>query len=387
MENALEKELARHPSATVMLAYGEGSAIRSGLLGKVSGILLRNGRKAVEFGGIMPNPTLAKVHEGAEMAGKENVGLILAVGGGSVSDCAKMIAVQARSEDDIWETDIKNGKYGTPAEAAERDAIDVGTIVTAAGTGSDQNNDAVITNEAEKIKCDLYGRYPLFSILDPSLTLTVPAAQYAAGAFDSLSHAMETYFGKETRLSVSDAMNEAVMRDIIANMRKGLAALRKGNAGSDEDISARGELMWDAAIAENGILKAGKKTDFQCHMIEHQLGAYTDCSHGRGLAVLHPVLYRRLAEFDKSRFADFAVNVWGIPRNAGDDNTLARLGVERLESFIKECGLPSDFRELGAENMLDGETLRKIAASTIISDGCAHRFSPIEILSVLKECM
>lgn len=371
LTEALEKELPSYGSK-VMLCFGYSSIKKSGLYDKVHAILEKAGKTVIDFGNIMPNPSYAKVQEGAEIARKENIDLILAVGGGSVSDCSKMIAAQALCDEDIWDMEIEENRF-------PQKAIPVAVVVTASGTGSEQNNDAVITHEEKKIKCDLYGLLPEFSILDPSLTLTVPMTQVMAGAFDSLSHAMETYFGKPSETFITDEINEAVMRNIICNMRKA-----KNNPN---DVDARGELMWASAIAENGLLKLGKKGDFQCHMIEHQLGAYTDCSHGLGLAVLHPVVYTHLLKDNTAKFRRFAEKVWDINVQGKDDLEIAGEGISALKSFIKEMGLPLSFTEMGIADMLDLETIRKIAQSTIIRENCARQFSPIEILQILKECL
>lgn len=368
---SLEQELKSYGSR-VMLTYGMSSIRKSGLYDRIHAILEAAGKTVVDFGGIMPNPSYAKVQEGAQIAKKENIDLILAVGGGSVSDCSKMIAAQARTEEDLWEMELTHGRL-------PKDAIPVGIVITASGTGSEQNNDAVITNEEKKIKCDLYGLYPDFSILDPSLTLTVPMAQVMAGAFDSLSHAMEIYFGKPSESFITDEVNEAVMRSIISNMRK-----VKSNP---EDIDARAQLMWGSAIAENGLLKLGKKPDFQCHMIEHQLGAYTYCSHGEGLAVLHPVVYGHLLRHNTHKFKNFAQRVWAVDVCGKSDLEAAAEGLSAMKSFIREMGLPLSFTEMGIAEMLDADTIRKIAQSTIIRENCAKQFSSIEILQILKECI
>lgn len=369
LEDALRKELPSY-GKRIMLAYGCGSVKRSGLYDRVRGLLEELGKEIVDFGGIMPNPTYAKVKEGAALAVRENVDFILAVGGGSVSDCAKIVAVQALSEMGIWTMEVREGRYPDKG-------IPVGVVVTASGTGSDQNSDAVITNENEHIKCDLYGILPEFAVLDPQLTMSVPMMQVMSGAFDSLSHAMETYFGRPGETFISDELNEAVMRNIIRNMRR--------VHENPEDIDARGELMWCSSLAENSILKLGKETDFQCHMIEHQLGAYTDCSHGQGLAVLHPVYYRHIVRDYAPKFARFAEAVMGIRNAALSELALANAGIDSLADFIREMGLPSTFPEMGLKDLEDS-MLRKIAASTMIRPGCARRLSPIEILQILREC-
>ncbi|WP_418529612.1 iron-containing alcohol dehydrogenase, partial [Hominenteromicrobium sp.] len=308
---------------TVMLAYGGGSIKRNGVYDEIMGILNAAGKRVVEFDRIMPNPTYAKAQEGAKLARENHVDLILAVGGGSVSDCCKVISAQAKLDEDIWE--LENTKHTFPTEF-----IPLGTIVTVFGTGSEMNNGAVITHEEKKIKGALWGAQAEFAFLDPSYTLSVPMKQVISGAFDTLSHAMETYFGKPDENNLSDDLGEAVMRSVIHNTRVLLT--------DPENDDARSELAWASAMAENGILKIGKVTDFQCHMIEHQLGAYTNCNHGAGLAVIHPVLYRHICKSGTARFARWAQNVWGIAPKGSIEETAAA-GIDALAAFIREIGL------------------------------------------------
>lgn len=352
---------------TVMLAYGGGSIKRNGIYEEVLGILNECGKNVVEFSGIMPNPTYAKVQEGARLARENNVNLIIAVGGGSVSDCCKIVSAQAKLDEDIWE--LENTKHTFPKEF-----IPMGTIVTVFGTGSEMNAGAVITHEEKKIKGALFGAQADFAFLDPTYTMSVPFAQVISGAFDTLSHAMETYFGKPDENNLSDDINEAVMRSVIRNIRM----LMKDN----NNYEARSELALASSMAENGILKIGKVTDFQCHMIEHQLGAYTDCNHGKGLAVIHPVLYRHIYKEDLDRFARFAVNVWGIERKETKEET-ALAGIDTLGSFIREIGLPSTLKELGIPEDTD---LKAVADSTVLTAGCCKKLTHKEIYDILEEC-
>ena len=272
---------------TVMLAYGGGSIKRNGVYDEIMGILNAAGKRIVEFSGIMSNPTYAKVQEGAKLARENHVDLILAVGGGSVSDCCKVIS----------------------------------------------------------------------------------------GAFDTLSHAMETYFGKPDENNLSDDINEAAMRSIIRNSRILLT--------DPENYDARSELAWASAMAENGVLKIGKVTDFQAHQIEHQLGAYTNCNHGAGLAVIHPVLYRHIYKSGAARFARFAQNVWGIAPKGSDEET-AVAGIDALAAFIKEIGLPTSFAELGIPADTD---FRAVADSTNITSGRCKKLMHDEIYEILQECL
>ena len=301
------------------------------------------------------------------MAREHHVDLILAVGGGSVSDCCKVISAQANVDEDLWELEYTKHTFPTKF-------IPLGTIVTVFGTGSEMNNGAVITHEEKKIKGALWGAQADFAFLDPSYTMSVPMRQVISGAFDTLSHAMETYFGKPEENNLSDDINEAVMRSTIRNIRLLLT--------DPENYEARSELAWASAMAENGILKIGKVTDFQCHMMEHQLGAYTDCNHGAGLAVIHPVLYRHIYKDGAKRFARWAQNVWGITAAATDEET-ALAGIDALADFIREIGLPTSFAELGIPADTD---LRAIADSTVLTPGCCKKLTHDEIYEILQEC-
>ena len=272
---------------TVMLAYGGGSIKCNGVYDEIMGILNAQGKCVVEFSGIMSNPTYAKVQEGAKLARENHVDLILAVGGGSVSDCCKV----------------------------------------------------------------------------------------TSGAFDTLSHAMETYFGKPDENNLSDDINEAVMRSVIRNIRILLT--------DPENYDARSELAQASAMAENGVLKIGKVTDFQAHQIEHQLGAYTNCNHGAGLAVIHPVLYRHIYKSGAARFARFAQNVWGIAPKGSDEETAAA-GIDALAAFTKEIGLLTTFTELGIPADTD---FRAIADSTNVTAGGCKKLTHDEIYEILQECL
>lgn len=368
----LAGELARY-GKNVMLAYGGGSVKSNGIYDEIIAVLQACGKKVVEFSGIMPNPTYAKVQEGAALAKENDVDLILAVGGGSVVDCCKIAALQAATDEDVWEIELEKGKFPQCAP------LPLGAVVTVSGTGSEMNAGGVITHEEKKIKTGLFGAAPRFAVLDPAYTLSVPFAQVMSGAFDTLSHAMETYFGYPNGDNVSDDINEAVMKSVIRNMRTLLQ--------TPSDYTARANLMWDSAMAENGILKLGKKTDFQAHMIEHQLGAYTDCNHGMGLAVIHPVYYRHIVKEGLSKFVRFAKNVWGISENGKTEMQLALEGIDALADFIKECGLPTRLSQLKVKTPVTDKLLEEAAYSTAIMPGSYKKMTGGEIYAILKECL
>ena len=367
-KNAITQELGKY-GKTVMLAYGGGSVKKSGVYDAVVGMLKEAGKEIVDFPGIMPNPTYAKVQEGAALAKEKDVDFILAVGGGSVVDCCKIISAQAKTEKDIWDMEFVDHVFPT-------EFVPMGAIVTATGTGAEMNNGAVITNEEKKVKTGVWGAFASFAALDYEYMKTLPAKQVISGAFDTLSHCMETYFGSPRTANVSDEITEAIMRNIIRNLRLVVKDVH--------DEAARRELMWDSAMAENGILKIGKVTDFQAHMIEHQLGAYTDCNHGCGLAVIHPVLYRHLYKEAVERFAHFAETVWGVSSEGKTADETALAGIQALADFIKEIGLPTNFRELGID--VNDEMLQAVAKSTVTTGGCCKKLTADEIFEILTEC-
>ena len=366
-EGAAKEHLAEAVSAygqNVMLAYGGGSVKKNGIYDDVKEILEGAGKKVTDFSGIMSNPTYAKVQEGAELAKKENIDFILAVGGGSVIDCCKIVAAQAKTEEDLWEMEMTEHKFPT-------EVIPMGAIVTASGTGAEMNGGAVITNEEKVIKAGMAAAAPRFAVLDPVYTMSVPRMQVISGAFDTLSHAMETYFGNSDQDNVSDDVALSIMRNTVVNMRRLM--------GNINDIQARGNLMWDSAMAENGILKVGRVTDFQAHQLEHQLGAYTDCNHGQGLAVIHSAYYRHIVKDAEDKFTRFAKEVFGADT--------AEKGVEALADFIKECGLPTKMGELKSKVEITPEVLRNVADTCNVIKCNPRELSRDEIYDILMECM
>ena len=355
---------------TVLLAYGGGSIKRNGVYDEITGILKDAGKIVAEFPGIMPNPTYAKVLQGAKLARDNQADMILAVGGGSVMDCCKAVSLAARYGGDIW--DDFWARYGV----IDFEPLPLGVVVTVAGTGSECNGGAVITNEEKKTKTgrDYPQLNPRFALMDPAYTLSVPKDQMVSGSFDILSHIMETYFSEPNEDNVSDDVMEALMKSVIRNLR---AAIR-----NPEDYTARSNLMWDATMAENRMIKMGKRCDFECHNMEHQLGAYTNCNHGCGLAVLHPVYYRHIYKAGLPKFVRFSENVWGIARNGKTEEALALAGIDALADFIQEIGLPATLKELGA----DKSQLKEIAYSCGISQGSFRPISHEEILEIFQEC-
>lgn len=349
----------------VLLAYGGGSIKHNGVYEELIGILQSAGKTVTEFSGIMSNPTYAKVQEGAKLARENQIDLVLAVGGGSVVDCCKIVAAQAVTEEDLWDLEMVRHKAPTAVP------IPLGAVVTASGTGAEMNGGAVITNEDAKIKGGMFAAAPRFAVLDPEYTMSLPRMQVLSGAFDTLSHAMETYFGRSDRDNVSDEVALAVMHSTVVNMRTLLKDIN--------DYTARSNLMWTSAMAENGILKVGRVTDFECHQMEHQLGAYTDCNHGQGLAVLHPAYYRHIVKDAPEKFARLGQVVFGAES--------AEAAVDALAGFIKECGLPTKLTELHSKAEITPELLRQVADSVNLLPNGPRQLTHDEVYEIFMECL
>lgn len=360
---ALGAELGK-VGETVMLAFGGGSVKKNGVYDEMKALLEQASKKVVDFSGIMSNPTYNKVQEGAALAREHHVDFILAVGGGSVIDCCKVISAHAMLDEDIWNMEYGKGKFPTAG-------IPMGAVVTVSGTGAEMNAGAVITYEEKKWKGPVFGTAASFAVLDPAYTMSVPSMQVLSGAFDTLSHAMETYLGVSDKDNVSDDVALAIMRNTVVNMRRLLKDIG--------DLQARSNLMWDSAMAENGILKCGRLTDFQAHQMEHQLGAYTDCNHGQGLAVIHPAYYRHIVKDAPEKFARFAKEVFGVDT--------AEAGVDALEDFIRECGLPTKMSQLKSTVEITPEVLRQVADTCNIIKTGPRELDREEIYQILMECL
>ena len=366
--NHLPEELAAY-GKNVMLLYGKGAIKRIGLYDEVIKVLNTCGKTVVDFGGIKPNPSYAQVLEGARLVRENNVDLILAVGGGSVVDCAKAISVAAYVEGDAWQ------KYWVDFEPFSGRVVPVGSILTMVGTGSEMNGGSVITNEDVMIK---EGRvfppevYPKFSILNPEFTYSVPHIQMVSGIFDIISHLCEQYFSGDDD-NVTDYLIESDLKAVIRNAR---VANKE-----PEDYEARSNIMWASTVALNRITGLSKTQDWEVHGIEHQLGAYTDCPHGLGLAVISLPYYRHIYRYGLHQFVRFATNVWGIDTAGKTDDEIALAGIDAMEQFIEEMGIPKTLRELGAT-----EEMLPLIANSVEEGGGYHKVTHAEILEILKAC-
>ena len=369
-ENAMDALVGelKNFGPTVMLSYGGGSIKKNGIYDQVVAVLQSAGKTVVEDGGVMPNPTLERMLEGAAKAKANNVDLILAVGGGSTIDYAKAVSVSAWCEEDPWE------KYYMRFEEPTCRIIPVGDVLTMVGTGSEMNGGSVITNHEANLKVGkVFGPavYPKFAILNPRFTFTVPRRQMVAGFFDIMSHILEQYFSG-TDDNTSDYIAEGLMRSLVVSSRAA--------AKNPEDYEARSNIMWTATWALNTLIAMGKTTDWEVHMLGHAVGTFTDATHGMTLSAVSLPYYRLIKPFGIKKFARFAVNVWGVAADGKSDEQLADEGLAALEAWMREIGVSMNISELGATE----EMIPKIADATFLLDGGYKKLTRDEVISILR---
>lgn len=318
----------------VLIHYGSGSAVRSGLLARVENSLNECGIQYVSLGGVMPNPRDTLVYEGIELCRKENVDFILSVGGGSCIDSAKAIALGVPYNGDFWDF------YGT--EKPVEKALPIGTVLTIAAAGSEGSGASVITKENGMLKRDCGSDLlkPKFSILNPELTFTLPAFQTACGAADIMAHVFERYFTNTKEVEITDRLCEAVLLTMIKETPR---AIRE-----PENYDARANIMWAGTVAHNDIVGVGREQDWNSHGIEHELSGLYDCAHGAGLAVIMPAWMEYVCSHNVMRFAQMAVRVFGCEMNFANPEETAHKGIYAFRKFLHEIGLPINFAELGA---------------------------------------
>lgn len=369
--NDLNTELPKY-GKNVVLIYGGGSIKKNGIYDAVVQILKDNGKDVAEIAGVMPNPTLPKLYEGIEVARKHQADLLLAVGGGSVCDYAKAVSVSVNCKEDPWE------KYYLRFEEPDCETLPVGCVLTMAGTGSEMNAGAVITNPETKQKIGHVFAdekiMPRFAILNPKYTLTLPHYQMAAGIYDIFNHICEQYFSGEDD-NVSDYISEGLMRSLLHSSR-----IANKNP---QDYEARSNIMWTATWALNTLVAKGKSTDWMVHMLGQAVGAYTNATHGMTLAAVSLPYYRYIMPYGLPKFKRFAVNVWGVNPAGKTEEQVAREGLQAMEAWMRELGLVMNISELGAtEEMLEG-----LADATLIMNGGYKVLSRDEIAQILKESM
>lgn len=334
----------------VMIVFGGGSIVRSGLLGRIESTLSEAGIDFFEFGGVEPNPKVSLVRKGIDLCRAEGVNFLLAVGGGSVIDSAKAIATGTVNDVDIW--DIYSG--WTTYDAA----LPVGVVLTIPGAGSESGNGSVLSNEETQQKC-LYSSdaiRPRFCIIDPTLFLTIPENTRWPSIFDMMSHVMERYFTNTPQAELSDGLCEATLRNLIRNARR----LRQG----ENTVDVWGELALSANVAHNGVCGMGRRPDWACHGMEHEISAVYGVPHGAGLSVLTPAWMKTVYKEDIPLFAQFAVNVMDAPMDRNLEE-VAREGIRRMENLIRYLGLPSTMEELG---ILDDSMFETMAKRSVLFD-------------------
>lgn len=332
MEDRVGEETAVY-SKNILLHFGGGSIKKTGLYDRVTASLKKAGVSWVELGGVKPNPRLSLVHEGVELVKKHNLGLILAVGGGSVIDSAKAIAMGAVIDHDVW--DFYLGK-GEP-----KAALPIGTILTIPAAGSEASTGTVITNEDGWLKRAVNTEiiYPRFSILNPEQAFTLPKFQVACGITDIMAHLMERYFTNVPHVAFTDRLLEATMKTLIVHAPLVLE--------DPKNYDAWAEIMWAGTIAHNNLLNTGRIGDWSSHDIEHEISGIYDVAHGAGLAVVFPAWMKFVYQHDINRFAQWAIRVWNVDMDVFDTERVARTGIERLEAFSRSMGLGTRLSDLG----------------------------------------
>lgn len=367
----LNTELPKY-GKNVVLIYGGGSIKKNGIYEDVIKILEAQGKNVAEIAGVMPNPTLAKLYEGIEIARKHQADLLLAVGGGSVCDYAKAVSVSVNCEEDPWE------KYFVRFEEPSCETLPVGCVLTMVGTGSEMNAGCVITNSETKQKIGHVFAdekiIPRFAILNPRYTMTLPHRQMVAGIYDIFNHICEQYFSGEDD-NTSDYISEGLMRSV-------LHASRIANR-NPQDYEARSNLMWTATWALNTLIAKGKSTDWMVHMLGQAVGAYTNATHGMTLAAVSLPYYRHILPYGLPKFKRFAIEVWKVNPEGKTDEEIAEEGLKAMEDWMKELGLAMKISELGAtKDMIDG-----IADATLLLKGGYKVLSRKEIVEILKESL
>ncbi|MCI7180110.1 MAG: iron-containing alcohol dehydrogenase [Schaedlerella sp.] len=333
-EEKAGKYVRRFGGSKVMVHFGGGSVKRSGLLDRVEASLAAEGIAYVELGGVQPNPRSGLVYEGIELCRREGVDFILAVGGGSTIDSAKAIAAGVVYEGDFW--DYYQDK---PVEKA----LPVGTVLTIAAAGSEGSPDSVITKEDGMFKRGASGEAlrPVFSILNPALTQTLPPYQTACGITDIMAHLLERYFTNTKDVEVTDRLLEGLLLTMVHEAPRVIA--------DPDNYEARANIMWAGMMAHNNSCGVGREQDWASHAIEHELSAVYDCAHGAGLAVVFPAWMTYNMKHDINRFAQLAVRVWGCQMDFAHPEVTAKAGIDSFQRFLKSIGMPVDFAELGAK--------------------------------------
>lgn len=368
---SLKQELPKYGD-NVVLIYGGGSIKKNGIYDAIQKLLEQQGKQVTEISGVMPNPMLKKLYEGIDIARQHQADLLLAVGGGSVCDYAKAVAVSIHCDEDPWD------KYFIRFEEPDCQLVPVGCVLTMAGTGSEMNAGSVITNSDTKQKIGhVFASeevMPKFSILNPRYTMTVPEYQMKAGIYDIFNHICEQYFSGDDD-TTSDYISEGLMRSVIHSSRIAVK--------NPQDYEARSNIMWTATWALNTLVVCGKSSDWMVHMLGQAVGGYTNATHGMTLAAVSLPYYRHILPYGLPKFKRFAENVWGVQAVGKTDEQVAQEGLSCMEAWMKEIGVTMSIRELGAdETMLDN-----LADATMILDGGYKKLDRQEIIDIFRESL
>lgn len=365
-------ELTKEYGTKVLLHYGGGSIKKYGLYDKVVKSLQDAGVDFIELGGVQPNPRLGLVKEGIKICRENDIDFILAVGGGSVIDSAKAISLGVPYEGDVW--DFFMGK------ALPEKNLPVGVVLTIPAAGSESSNSVVITKEEGLLKrsCNNDINRPVFAIMNPELTFTLPPYQTASGVVDMMAHIMERYFTHQTDVDLTDGLCESMLKTIMKNA---LIVMEE-----PDNYDARAELMWAGTLAHNGLVGTGRIGDWASHAIEHELSAMYDVAHGAGLAVVFPAWMKYVYKHNVNRFAQFAVNVFNVDYDFANPERTALEGIRRLMDFFRRIGMPTNLEELG----IPDDRLEEMASKCKRpNNGRLGYFVPLteeDILEILKLC-
>lgn len=367
----LKDELKKYGD-NVVLIYGGGSIKKNGIYDSVTEILRQSCKNVAEISGVMPNPTLAKLNEGVKIARNHNADLLLAVGGGSVCDYSKAVAVSVNCNEDPWE------KYYVRFEEPDCKIIPIGCVLTMAGTGSEMNSGSVITNGETKQKVGHVFQseevMPRFTVLNPEYTFSLPKYQMAAGIYDIFNHICEQYFSGDDD-NTSDYISEGLMRSVITSSRIAVK--------NPLDYEARSNIMWTATWALNTLIAKGKTTDWTVHMLGQAVGGYTNATHGMTLAAVSLPYYRYIMPYGLQKFKRFAVNVWNIAADGKTDEQIAAEGLSAMENWMKEIGVVMSLGQLGVTE----DAIETLADLTLPMDGGYKPLNRDEVMKIFKESL
>lgn len=363
--NNLANEVKNYKN--ILFTYGGGSIKKNGIYNKVIQILKNENKNVIELDGIMPNPRKEKVYEGIELCKNNNIDFILAVGGGSVIDCSKAIAIGAKTDKDFWQTFYIDWEECT-------DAIPLGTILTLSATGTEMDSGSVITDWENHIKThyDSEHMFPKFSILDPSYTYTLPKEQTIYGSIDILAHVFEQYFSMPDESNLSDNLAEAIIRTVIDNLE---IAIENPN-----NYNARANLMWCSTMALNGIIGLGKEQDWNSHQIEHALSGIYDIAHGAGLAIVFPNWMKYVYKNSINKFKKYAVNIWNVDTKNKTEEEIALEGINKTKEYFSKVGAPVTLSEV---NIPESDIDKIVETVILTGEGSYLKIDKEDIKNIL----